>query len=62
MKQKGFTLSELLWLIVILVGGFGWLYNIVKIVAAIADPLSLLLFLRVIGIFFPPLGAILGYF
>lgn len=39
----------------------GWILNIVKIIGAINDPVTVMLFLRVIGIISFPLGGILGY-
>ena len=63
--QKGYTLVELL------VGGFifivlplavwGWVWNIVKLIGMGLDPITGLLIVRVIGIFVPPLGAVVGF-
>ena len=39
----------------------GWIWNIVKLIAMTFDPLTTLLVVRIIGIFVPPLGAIVGY-
>jgi len=40
---------------------YGWIANIVGIISAIGDPISLLLILRAIGVFIFPLGSILGF-
>lgn len=60
-KQKGFTIVELMLAVLILGGTAGWIWNIVKIFSGIADPLTLKMILRCIGIIVAPLGAILGY-
>lgn len=39
----------------------GWLLNILRLVVDISGPLRFILILRIIGVFFPPLGAILGF-
>lgn len=60
-KQAGFTLTELLIGLIVLVGASGWIWNVVKIATADFNDITGLLVLRVIGIFFAPLGAILGF-
>jgi hypothetical protein len=50
-----------LWLLVALAAGYGWVMNIVKIVDMGFEPLSGLVIFRCIGVFVPPLGVILGY-
>jgi hypothetical protein len=45
-----------------LAGIGGWIANLVKLVGGVDDPITTLFVLRVVGIFAPPLGAILGYF
>lgn len=40
----------------------GWIMNIVDLVHTSFDPLTALAVLRVVGIFIPPLGAVLGIF
>lgn len=61
--QKGFTIVERLSVIVILAGfgGCGWIANIVKIVGIVSDPITGMFILRCIGIFVPPVGAVLGF-
>lgn len=63
-KQRGFTLTELLiaiiWLVVVVGGGIGWVLNIIDI-AHTYHIFTGMLILRIVGIFVPPLGAVLGY-
>ena len=47
----------LFWIAVIV----GYIWNIVKIVGAISDPITTMFILRVVGAFAAPLGVILGY-
>ena len=51
--------------IVILIGAVlvgGWVWNIVKLIGMTLDPITGLLIVRAIGIFIPPVGAVVGYF
>jgi len=48
-----------IWLGLIILGGIGWVLNIVEI--AHADIVNGFVILRVVGIFIFPLGAILGW-
>jgi len=59
--QKGFTITELIILVIFLVGSIGWVMNIVSLAHSSFEPLTGMVVLRVIGIFVPPLGAVLGY-
>lgn len=52
-------MSEFLWLGVFLMGAIGWIINIVEI--AHAEIMNGMVILRVVGIFFFPLGAVLGW-
>lgn len=62
-NQKGFTSFELLVAIAIIAIAIGWVMNIIALIhAGSLSTLTVLLVLRIIGIFIPPLGAILGYF
>ena len=65
MKQLGYTLIEmciaLFFPFVIVGGGIGWILNIVKLVGMSMDPLTGMLIARACGIFFFPLGMVLGY-
>ena len=62
LKQRGFTLYEMIVSIIILAGGFGWVWNIVKLIGMSLDPITGLLIVRAIGIFVFPVGMIVGYF
>ena len=61
-RQKWFTLPEIMVILVALFGIGGWIANIVKIVGMSFDPLSGIAVARIAGIFVAPLGAVLGYF
>lgn len=59
--QQGFTVVELFVAILFLGGGFGWCWNIVKLVQMLHDNITVLAILRGVGVFAPPLGAIMGF-
>lgn len=59
--QKGFTIAELVLVLVVLLGAGGWIANIVKILGMSFDPITTELVLRFIGVFLFPLGMIMGY-
>ena len=64
-KQNGYTLIELLmllWIPLIIAGGIGWVWNIIKVVGMSLDPITGLLIVRAIGIFVFPVGMVVGYF
>ena len=46
----------------LIAGAVGWVMNIVTIVKMVSDPVTGMFILRCVGIFFFPLGAVLGYF
>lgn len=52
----------LIWLVVVLTIGIGWVLNITSIIHSDFAHLTGLLVLRIIGVFIVPLGSILGYF
>ena len=66
--QKGFTLVELIFAGVLCLGIWGWIWNIVKIIAVLStDGMTLgtipaFILFRCLGVPVAPLGAILGYF
>lgn len=60
-KQFGYTLTEIIVVLMILAGGIGWIWNIVKLCAMSFDPLTGLLVVRAIGIFVFPVGMVVGY-
>ena len=39
----------------------GWIANIVKLIGGMSDPLTAFFIARAVGVFFAPLGAVLGY-
>jgi hypothetical protein len=41
---------------------YGWIVNIAEIVHAVHGPVTSMFIGRIVGIFFFPLGAVLGYF
>ena len=62
--QRGYTATELLILvagILALVGIIGWMMNIVDLAHMNLAHITGMFVLRVIGIFIPPLGAVLGF-
>ena len=60
-SQRGFTIIELLVAVLLLGGGIGWIWNIVKIVQSGFDVFTGMLIARCIGVFVAPLGAVLGF-
>ncbi|MFA6201265.1 MAG: hypothetical protein WC679_12765 [Bacteroidales bacterium] len=61
-KNDYWIIGPILLIILILLGCFGWSANIYEIFITEEDNLSAKTILRIVGIFLPPLGAILGYF
>lgn len=57
---RGFGLLAVIMLVVTVIGG--WIANVVAIVNTVGDPLSAMFILRCIGVFFAPLGVVLGFF
>lgn len=63
MKHHGYTgTAILIWLVIVLALGIGWVMNIIAIMHSDFGRLSGVLVLRVVGIFVVPLGALMGYF
>lgn len=64
-KQLGFTITELTILIVWILSIVGWVANIVKVVhmgmPVDLAHMSIMFVLRIIGIFIPHLGVVLGF-
>lgn len=60
--QRGFTLFELIFVAFWAAGIGGWIANIYKLCNASFDPLTGLVVGRVVGVFVPPIGAVLGFF
>lgn len=65
-KLKSSLTFLTLWVVVVFVGLFGWVINIIDLItgaqAADASAHIVFLILRVVGIFVAPLGALLGLF
>ena len=61
-KQLGYTLTEIIIAAIVLAGGWGWIWNIIKLIHMGLDPITGLLIVRAIGIFVFPVGMIVGYF
>lgn len=59
--QRGFTVLELTIALISLIGLFGWVWNIVKIVQSGFDVITGMFIARCIGVFVAPLGAVLGF-
>ena len=66
--NRGFTLPELLSLVIIVIVaalGVGWVMNLVEIIQAAPsitlDAMPTMFILRIIGLFVPPFGGVLGY-
>jgi hypothetical protein len=51
-----------LFLVIMILGVWGWVQNLATVWNGSFTPLTGEMIIRVIGIFFGPLGAILGYF
>ena len=60
-KQKGYTAIEAIFAIIALVGAWGWVVNIIKIVGSDFSQITGMLVMRCIGVFIAPLGAVLGF-
>ncbi len=61
-KQSGFTSIELFLVILIPIITVGWVWNIIKLLNVLDDPISAGIILRMLGIPLFILGAIIGYF
>lgn len=63
--QNGFTFPEMLMglfmFVVVVGGGIGWIWNIVKLCSMGFDPLTGLLIVRAVGIFVFPVGMVVGW-
>lgn len=61
-RQGGYTVVELLILILYVAGAVGWIANLVKLIGIIDGGVTGMMILRAIGVLVVPLGAILGIF
>ena len=48
------------WILVVIIGGYGWVWNIIDLIH-MHDGITGLFVVRVVGIFVAPLGAVLGF-
>lgn len=60
-NQRGFTLPQLLFLLIVLFGVGGWIANIVKLIGMNLDPITGMLIVRAVGIVLLPVGAVVGF-
>lgn len=64
-RQLGFTLPELIATVVVLGVGlaavWGYIWNIIKLVAIVDGGVTGMLILRAVGLVVVPLGCIVGY-
>lgn len=64
-NQKGYTAIGLIYAIIIVVIGIGWVLNILDLLEYTIETIQIdiaVFIIRVIGIFIAPLGAVMGYF
>lgn len=59
--QRGHIAVDLVIALIGLAGVVGWIMNIIDIANSEFTPITTMLVLRFIGVFVPPLGAVLGY-
>lgn len=61
MSDKPMALTLAICLGIFLAAGVGWCLNLFTVINNLDSGLSLLMLLRLVGIFVAPLGAVLGY-
>jgi len=59
--MKGFTIIELLIVLVVVFGAIGWVWNLVKVISLLTCPMTLETIFRVISVFVFFVGAVIGY-
>ena len=59
--RRAVTIVQLLVVAITVTVAAGWFMNIFKLLDMSVTPLTTWLIVRVIGIFLPPLGGVLGY-
>ena len=59
--KNGYTSIELIFAVIGLFLGIGWLINIYKVVGMFSSDVTAELILRVVGIFVVPFGGIMGW-
>jgi len=52
----------IIWIAVVVATLVGWVINIVELVAMPFDPITIEMIVRIVGVVFVPLGALMGYF
>lgn len=62
MFSKIFKHAWIAGLALVIAGVVGWVMNIITLIGSSADPITGMFVARIIGVFIPPLGAVLGYF
>lgn len=60
-SQRGYTLFEVIFIAVMLAAVGGWIANVVKFVGICCQTLDAWFVMRLVGIFVPPFGAIIGW-
>ena len=60
--SESFSIGDVIGIAILLAGLWGYVANIIGIIHMLTDPITGLFILRIAGIFFVPLGVILGYF
>lgn len=61
-SQRGFTIFELLVVALVFAGFGGWIANVVKFIGMLDGSVTAMFIARIVGVFVPPFGAILGFF
>lgn len=54
-------MGRLLYFIILVFAILGWIFNVLKLIGSNLDPVTGLDVLRIIGVVFPVLGAIVGW-
>ena len=60
-RHGGASLFILIWLMLVIVCGYGWIRNIVVVARHVNDPITGMFILRIVGIPAAPVGVVLGY-
>lgn len=60
--ERTVNFMALVWIVLIIAGAIGWVWNIIKLFSLFSADLTAELFIRIVGVFIPFIGAIAGYF
>jgi hypothetical protein len=60
-NQRGNAFLGLIIAVVAIVGIYGWVANIIKLIAILDGGLTAMFVARIVGVFAPPLGVVLGF-